>query len=668
VRLDHLSIHDFLGHHHTDIDFRSKPLVAVTGPVGSGKSSIIDAFTWCMWGEARNPGRQFDPLIREGSDSCMVKAVVSHEGREFHIKRNRTKGGTSSLTFEEHVEEGRIPLTQHTLGETQTEIERTFGIDWQGLTAGPIALQGAAGLMTMQPRQRKAVLQTMLVGDIWDHWYERAHDGMKLRSVEKQRLAALIAGLPLDTALAAELDGLDQSIRHDMAQLADEHSRLREAQESISLTREDLATAKAAGQEAVLLREQADETHRRYEEQGELDVAYTQRVADGQAHLARLEEKKVGEKYNDADHQQAKAKMTNKMSEATTLGQRLAELRVAVSHAGEEVTCPNCQHTFHPGAADYHSLVAQRDRAEERFAVAQNEVKKAQEHEREVRDSIERHRMWQKEWDNGTANLARFKEHAEESHTRLLQLKQDGVRLDSRLRTLQPQMEAVEAIQQRLAGFQRDEKDAQERVASWQRSVNTMENERREKAGQLDRLHTANNDYEKAGAEYLIYEAVAEAFHPNGIPTLMLESTLPRIEDHANEALAKMPGDMRLTIRTQKVSKEGTASETLDVIVTIGDTERGYDMLSGGQKFRVDLALRLALTRVLSSQQIDTLVVDEGFDRFQDPEGREAIMETLMAVADGFSRIIVVSHHPDVIERFGQRLEVSMEDGISHVH
>jgi exonuclease SbcC len=147
----------------------------------------------------------------------------------------------------------------------------------------------------------------------------------------------------------------------------------------------------------------------------------------------------------------------------------------------------------------------------------------------------------------------------------------------------------------------------------------------------------------------------------------MLESRLPVIEQYANEALGKMPGEMALAIRTQKLSKEGNASETLDVIVTIGDVERGYELLSGGQKFRVDLAMRLALTRVLSSQQIDTLIVDEGFDRFQDDAGREAILETLMAVKDGFSRILVVSHHPDVIDRFGTRLEISMEEGVSHV-
>lgn len=669
MRLDHLSIKDFLGHADTDIDFRQTPMVAITGPVGSGKSSIIDAFTWAVWGESRARGRQFDPLIREGSESCTVEAMVFHESSTFHIVRKRAKGGTSSLVFEESVEDGAgvIPLTKHSLKETQAVINETFGMDWDGMTAGPIALQGAAGLMVLQPRERKELLQTLMVPGDWDAWYDIAHKRAASATADIERLSREIIVYPEAGVMETRLQSLREEVAQGTSNLTDEHTRVNEAREDLTRAREDLATANAAAQEAVLLREQADENHRRYVEQGELDLAYTQRVANAKTHRDGLKEKEAGGGFDAEAHARAKTAMTTAMQAATVSGQALAELRTQVKHAGEEVTCPNCDHAFHPGAADYPALVEAGKEAAERFAADQQAVTDTQTNERTIRDVIERRRMWEREWKNSESDIARFTEQAEDSHKRLLQLKRDGTKLDSRLGALREDIGRVEVLQRRVEDNRRIEAEANDRVKMWQGVVNTKENERRELAGKKERLEKAEAAHYEAQQALGVYGVLEDALHRNGIPTLMLESRLPKVERYANEALAKMPGDMLLEIHTQKVSKEGNASETLDVDVTVGGTVRGYEMLSGGQKFRVDLSLRLALTRVLSSQQVDTLVVDEGFDRFQDPEGREAIMESLMAVASGFSRIIVVSHHPDVIDRFGQRIEVTMEEGVSHV-
>ena len=141
---------------------------------------------------------------------------------------------------------------------------------------------------------------------------------------------------------------------------------------------------------------------------------------------------------------------------------------------------------------------------------------------------------------------------------------------------------------------------------------------------------------------------------------MLLEAALPRLEVAANEVLARMPGGLSILIATLKDTAKGTTRERLDVIVQTEDgTRRGYRMLSGGQRFRVDMALRMALTS-LRDYPLGMMVIDEGLDRFQDPEGREAMMDALTAVAQDFGRVLVISHNPDVYTRLPSRITVTM--------
>ena len=69
-------------------------------------------------------------------------------------------------------------------------------------------------------------------------------------------------------------------------------------------------------------------------------------------------------------------------------------------------------------------------------------------------------------------------------------------------------------------------------------------------------------------------------------------------------------------------------------------------MFSGGEAFRIDFALRIAIAKLLARRAgtaLQTLIIDEGFGS-QDEEGLGFIMEALHSIQQDFSKIIVVSH------------------------
>jgi exonuclease SbcC len=118
---------------------------------------------------------------------------------------------------------------------------------------------------------------------------------------------------------------------------------------------------------------------------------------------------------------------------------------------------------------------------------------------------------------------------------------------------------------------------------------------------------------------------------------------------------------MRVTFETQRQlkSRDGLA-ETLDIHIVDSAGERPYDNYSGGEQFRVNFAIRLALSQVLARRagaRLQTLVIDEGFGS-QDPNGRQRLVEAINTIQDDFVRILVITHIDELRDAFPTRVEV----------
>jgi len=153
----------------------------------------------------------------------------------------------------------------------------------------------------------------------------------------------------------------------------------------------------------------------------------------------------------------------------------------------------------------------------------------------------------------------------------------------------------------------------------------------------------------------------------DGVQALLIEQALPEIEEDANELLDRLTGgQMRVTFDTQRQLKsQDKLAETLDIRIGDGVGERPYENFSGGEQFRVNFAIRLALSRILARRagaRLQTLVIDEGFGS-QDPSGRQRLIEAINSIQDDFARILVITHVDELRDAFPTRIEVSKEAG-----
>ncbi|MDW8028038.1 MAG: SMC family ATPase [Armatimonadota bacterium] len=190
----------------------------------------------------------------------------------------------------------------------------------------------------------------------------------------------------------------------------------------------------------------------------------------------------------------------------------------------------------------------------------------------------------------------------------------------------------------------------------------------REKLEGISRLEQEKNQLEQRLERMLNdkrdYELLEEAFGRSGIPKRILKSAVQWLEWEANQLLVRLTqGRMHLRFALETPTQKGSQKETLAIVIADELGDRPYELYSGGEKFRIDIALRIALARLLahrSGARLRTLVIDEGFGS-QDAEGLEAIAETIKSVAKEFSRVLVVTHLDEFREYFPVQIEVEKD-------
>ncbi len=160
-------------------------------------------------------------------------------------------------------------------------------------------------------------------------------------------------------------------------------------------------------------------------------------------------------------------------------------------------------------------------------------------------------------------------------------------------------------------------------------------------------------------------KTLERAFGREGVPKLLIEQALPEIEMQANDILDRLSaGAMQVHFATQKDYKDKNREDKMETLeIEISDESgktRAYELFSGGEAFRVNFAIRLALSRVLAQRagaRLRTLVIDEGFGS-QDALGRQRLIEAINLVKPDFAKILVITHLEELKEAFPSRIEV----------
>ena len=195
----YLKLTNFMPYHTAELNFSGIHIGCLTGDNGAGKSSILDAITWAVWGRSRS--KRDDELVHQGQTEMQVEFTFELSGNVYRVIRARKAGkksGAGMLDFQVSTPSLTLPRLQQgreqwsTIAEpqmnaTQQKIIDLLRLDYDTFINSAFLLQGRADEFTVKTAtERKKVLADILGLDIWDEYEARAKEKIV---VDRERAA-----------------------------------------------------------------------------------------------------------------------------------------------------------------------------------------------------------------------------------------------------------------------------------------------------------------------------------------------------------------------------------------------------------------------------------------------------------------------------------------------
>jgi exonuclease SbcC len=224
------------------------------------------------------------------------------------------------------------------------------------------------------------------------------------------------------------------------------------------------------------------------------------------------------------------------------------------------------------------------------------------------------------------------------------------------LRELEAGLGDLQTAESRLSELREAAAVADRQVGGARQKVDVLQARRKDRAEATTRKTAVAH-------RAALLRQLEEACGRKGVQALLIDQALPEIEEYANRLLERLTGgEMRISFDTTRPKKgnQEEVIETLDIKISDLTGERPYENYSGGEKFRVNFAIRLALSQLLARRagaRLQTLVIDEGFGS-QDPAGRQGLVEAINMVQDEFACILVITHIDELRDKFPARIDV----------
>ncbi|MEM9998155.1 MAG: SMC family ATPase, partial [Bacteroidota bacterium] len=255
-----LKLHNFLSYGTTNepLDFEQFHVACLSGGNGQGKSALLDAITWAIWGEARKSGdnrKPDDDLLRIGQTRMEVDLTFDLEGTRYRVVRAYSKsasGKTSKPSLEFQVLDSGTqnwrPLTTPSVRETQAAIDEKIGLDYDTFINSAFLLQGRSDEFTKKkPRERKQILAQILALGRYDKLADKAREHVRQHSTEVERLNAEVERL---TGALEDEGQWQQELEAAAAHQADLERQRTDAQQAQRALMERVSALEAAARDA----------------------------------------------------------------------------------------------------------------------------------------------------------------------------------------------------------------------------------------------------------------------------------------------------------------------------------------------------------------------------------------------------------------------------------
>ena len=153
----HLTLAGFRSHAEpSEISFENRRLFAIVGPTGSGKSSILDAISYALYGKTPGEQRSKKRLICSKREAAQVQLRFAVDGDEYEITRVLRATGSGEHVITD-LSSGEKVVGESKVGQ---RVEELLGLDFDGFCSSVLLTQGKfSQLLKATPEARGQILK-----------------------------------------------------------------------------------------------------------------------------------------------------------------------------------------------------------------------------------------------------------------------------------------------------------------------------------------------------------------------------------------------------------------------------------------------------------------------------------------------------------------------------
>jgi exonuclease SbcC len=642
------------------------------GDNGAGKSSIIDAITFSLFGEHTRKNNK--GLIRRGANQGFAKIEFSANGKNYQAVRKIDSKGTLTAQFAEYVDGKLVPIAEgerKQFGESMTKhVEGTLGMDFEKLKIASIVQQGElSSIIKAKPKEFKELLNTIIGIDKLDvaltsmRTVQRefrstiqkkfGYDDTQVELLENKiaeyqnesknarpRLEQLDVEKREQELLIAKLEKQIQNDSTKESQLKDLESRKKEWQEYAKDVIKSIQNEVAEKEEIV--------------NECKPCFAISKNKNEIESEINKIQKKlsAIESELNDLEKKQVRLEEHDELAEKLVL---------------KDGKCPVCDSTV-----DHLKPLFQKKHIED-------EIK-------EIEKKIEKLENEKEELEQNDVSLTNDLEEIKKAETILSthkiknesQLDEIGAEIKSKVKQMQKiPLTIIPGQLVRVANLDSHAKTIYESIVSLEKSTSDFDQQELRKniesrADSMTRLTQINQEYgeisgnikkakielEKLGSTLTELKHVERyvtkleniqenVYNRDGPVGKSLRSwSLEIISQKASEYLEKL---------NTKIQRISLSEKTRDVNISCysRNTTLDIESLSGGEQVSVALALRLGMSHLLGASNLNFMILDEPTAHL-DGERRKSLVNVLSQLTslkeDSSMQFIIITHDAEIFD------------------
>lgn len=691
-----LRMKNFFSHKESEVDFSMFNSALLIGNTegdysksnGSGKSAIFEAILWCLFNKSR--AAMMDDIIRWGEKTCSVELEFTHNGARFLVTRIRNRvNSTSSVEFYRQSKDGEWNnISCSTSGDTNIKIEQTIKLDYKTFINSVYFRQNdISEFAESDPSRKKDILKSIVDISRWDEYEKTAKKKSRDIKLECKVLRGAISDFDdivsrlestakdIDEAerLSKEFSSKKTSIEEEISSLDKKYIAIKKSLDTDTYDKviSDIKSLKIKRKEFL-------------DEKNSLEKSVKE--GDGKKQEILLLIKEEQDKIKDIEFLEVED------SEIDDLRERRVESKSSINSAKQvlkeladvEILSGECYTCRQPIDDDLHKTLLNNHKNKELMYM--NQLSSSKEKLMIIEQKLEHFLAIKKNNEliidsNKNIDSLRYKLNLfEESHKRNSDAYQDLCnkisKSDFKIKNNLDILESIknddfQTIRIKLKALNDERLSLSEAMSETDKELGRLY-ERRSVLSQRElKMREQKAEINEKLKSASMFEKLSKMFGKSGIQTILLDFVIEDLEKTSNGILASICNEpSTIVLETQRLGSDGVSIiETLDLKVRKDGHIQNFKSLSGGEKFRISLALRVALSDISSrygGSSLEFLLLDEvnsPLDRF----GVETLFVNVIKSLEDRYKILVITHDESLKEKFDNVIDITKINGDSEL-